>query len=79
MAKSRIELTGSYAEIATGEVTITIDTEGEGTVFFDEASNDVTAYKSHPSAGEQFVQNEAKSTFAKATGSGWFVVVDGVL
>lgn len=78
MAKVLITLTDDWQQVATGAVTITIETVGEDVVQFDEASDPDTAYTSSPKVGDQFVQDEALPTFARGIG-GWAIVVDGSL
>ncbi len=79
MAKNRVVVTDTYQTVATGAVVITVAVEGTGTLFFDETGNDATAYKTQLGPGEQFQQTDAVDTQVKSDGSGWEIIVDGVL
>ncbi len=80
MAKAKFTVTQSWVQVAVGECAITIEQVGDGAIYFDEASNDVTAYKTvAPAIEDQFQQTDAVPTFVRATGDGWAVIVDGVL
>ncbi len=79
MAKARISVTQSWVQVATGAVVVTIDAIGDGVLFMNETASDATAYRSSDGVGAQFQQSEAVTTYVRATGDGWAVIVDGVL
>jgi len=79
MAKTRFTITDTYQEVATGAAIMTIAVKGSGSLYLDEASNDVTAYVSNGLPGDQFEQSSAVSTFVRASGDGWQIIADGVL
>ena len=79
MAKARTVVNAGYQTIATGPVVVTIDVRGSGALYFDEAGDDNTAYKTRLGPGEQFEQTEAVATQVRADGAGWEVIADGTL
>ena len=80
MSKNNItNITTSYQQVATGAMVLTISKKGAGVLYINETAVDDTAYKTADLAGEQFQQTEALATHIRATGTGWEVIVDGVL
>ena len=79
MAKTTATVTTSWQQVATGPVVVTVKTQGDGVLLFDENQNDATAYRSSAPVGEQFQQNEILPTYARATGEGWVITIDGML
>ncbi len=79
MTIGRAVVTNAWEQIATGAVTITVDKQGDGTLRLNETATDVDALNSSPLPGEQFIQNEAKATFARSDGNGWELRLDGAL
>jgi len=79
MAKTRVIVSQTFEQIATGAVVVTVDKQGDGALLFNETATEDTAYKSHPEISEQFQQTEAVTTFVRATGDGWELIADGVL
>jgi len=79
MSKQLTQVTDSWQLIGAGKVTVTIDTVGSGTLYFNETENDSTAYKASGAAGDQFQQTETLPTYVRASGSGWSIIADGVL
>ena len=79
MAKSTIEITQSYQQIATGPVIITVLRRGKGSLLFNDTPSDVNALTDRASITQQFTEDENRLTFVRATGDGWKVIVDGVL
>lgn len=77
MAKTKYTVTTAWAQVATGAAIFTVEVEGDGALYFNESETDDTAYKSVPSAGDQFEQTAALPTYVRATGTGWAIVADG--
>lgn len=79
MARDTITVTNVFQQIAVGVVAVTVTKEGAGTLIFNEVSSDTNANLSHPKKNEQFRQDETKDTFVRSDGTGWVILVDGVL
>jgi hypothetical protein len=83
MAKTTIILTDAYQSVATGAATFTIKQRGAGKILFNDVNtDDVAAYEygqGSTEINEQFKENETRTTYARATGAGWVIIVDGVL
>lgn len=72
-------ITDQWVQIASGAAVFTVQKEGKGTLKFNNSADDSTASNWSPSKEEQFDENEARPTFARATGVGWELLVDGEL
>jgi len=80
MAKAKFTITQSWQQVATGAAVFTIEKVGDGTIFFNETEDDVTAYRdSGLAGGEQYQQTAAVITTVRADGDGWELIADGVL
>ena len=79
MGKAKITVTQVWQDAATGPAIFTIEKHGDGTLYFNETEDDVTAYKTTGDSGEQFEQTSAVATKERATGDGWEIIADGVL
>ena len=72
MARTTVDLTDTFQEVATDRCVITIIRSGR--YHFNDESQDANASQSYFKAGEQIVQTEAKTTYAR--GAGGTVIVD---
>lgn len=79
MSKARIVVTQAWVEVATSSAVFTVDVRGSGTLLFNEAADDNTAYSVFPELGEQFQQSSNVSTFVRTTGADWELIGDGGL
>lgn len=81
MAVSTVTVTDTFQQIGTGAIAITVAKKGTGSLSFNETASDTDALLSSPQRDEQFIQNEAKATFvrASAANAGWVLHVDGAL
>ena len=78
MARSKIVITESYQEIATGPAMITIRKVGAGTILFNDVNtDDIAAEFMHSTYKNKQIQRTAViSTCCRSTGLGWEIVVD---
>ena len=80
MARGKFTVTNAWVQVAVGAVAITVTKEGRGApLLFNETATDVNANQILPGKGTQAVQNETKTTFVRSDGTGWEILVDGVL
>ena len=79
MAKVTIEITQTWQQVASGKATFTAKTVGEGTLLFNDSASDTNAYRDKPNPGNQYLEDETRDTYCRATGDGWALLVDGVL
>lgn len=78
MARTLIDVTQTFQEISTVPHITTIEQVGDGTLLINDAATDATAEKlsGSVSVGDQVKQSATVSTFARATGDGWKIIVD---
>ena len=79
MSRATITLTNSFQLVSSGVVTITVLTEGNGALVFNETATDSNANFEQASKEDQFIQTEAKDTYVRTTGEGWIILVDGTI
>lgn len=79
MARDTFAVTTSWQQVASGIVTITIQKQGSGTLFFNETDSDVDANRFTAVSQDQFVQDSAVPTWVRASQDGWEILVDGAL
>lgn len=79
MARATVTVTNVFQQIGTGPITITVLTQGKGTLLFNETAVDSNANVETAVATDQFSQTEIKNTFVRSAGSGWEILVDGSL
>lgn len=72
MARTTVNTTDTFQEVATGRCVITVIRSGR--YYFNDTNADANASLSYYKAGEQVVQTEAKTTYAR--GAGGTVIVD---
>ena len=77
MARSTVNITNTYQQIATGVATITVHKSGSGTLYLNETATDVNANNFKPDNSDQYIQDEAKNTWVRSDGLGWVLLVDG--
>ena len=79
MAKSVIEVTLDWQQVAAGAVLITVEQRGKGTLYINEVEDAATAYKTVAAPGVQLDQADSDVTHVRASGAGWKILVDGAL
>lgn len=79
MARSTTVITGTFQQIGSGPVTITVLKQGTGSLFFNETASESNANVVTAVAGDQYSQTEIKDTFVKSSGTGWELLTDGSL
>jgi len=77
MATTLVDITGTWAEIATGPALFIIKRYGRGTLYVanEEAEAGARAFSGSDEIGRQLSQGDAVSTYARATETGWQLAV----
>ena len=76
MARSTVDVTTTFQQVATVACVISIKQLGTGALIFNELADDATATGYVPDIVDQFQQTENKATWVRTTGEGWQIVVD---
>lgn len=76
MSRSTVEITTEWQLIHEGVATFTVKEKGAGVLFIGDAPDDDTADRAVDEAGRQWLQNESKPTYARASRGGWEIIVD---
>jgi len=75
MARTEVELTGTYQSLAIVPITITVkENPDHNQLFINDVASDVAAHVARPINNDQFLQTSTVATFAK--GVGITVIVD---
>jgi len=69
-----VTLTASYQEISTAGCTITVKEVSGAKMYINNANSNTGSFAFYPEVGEQIVESESQSTFAK--GAGIVIIVD---